>query len=154
LLSFGCLQDGQGCDGKLLPGQSSKKVVQPERRWEWLYVWDWIPVRNGPSVKGSMVSTGPPTAVLRHEMEGGRPRALGTSGGAVSSHGGEFGLGVQAVWCQASWSAGYRWAGCCADVMRCVVLDLAMTPCWLGQPREFLQEAVWCSASSDDFYTG
>ena len=36
-----------------------------------LYVWDWIPVRDGASVKGSVVSTGPPAAVLRHELEGG-----------------------------------------------------------------------------------
>jgi hypothetical protein len=36
-----------------------------------LYVWDWIPVRDGPSVKGSVVSTGSTTAVLRYEMEGG-----------------------------------------------------------------------------------
>ena len=109
-----------------------------------LDVWDWIPVRDGPSVTGSIVSTGPPTAVLlRHEMEGGRPRALGAFDGAVPQHGVELGLGDgQAVWCQAAWAAGYRWAGCCADVMRCVVLDFAMAPSWLGQPREFLQEAV------------
>jgi hypothetical protein len=69
-----------------------------------LYVWDWIPVRDGPSVKGSVVSTGPPTAVLLwHEMEGGRPWALGASGSAVPQHGVELGLGNgQAVWCQAA----------------------------------------------------
>ena len=69
-----------------------------------LYVWDWIPVRDGPSVKGSVVSTGPPTAVLLwHEMEGGRPWALGVSGSAVPQHGVELGLGNgQAVWCQAA----------------------------------------------------
>ena len=60
----------------------------------------------------------------------------------------------QAFCCHAAWAASYRWAGCCADVMRCVVLDLAVAACWLGQPREFLQEAVWCRASSDEFYTG
>jgi len=49
-----------------------------------LYVWDWIPVQDGPSVKGSIVSTEPPTTVLlRYEMEGGRTRALGSSVGAV-----------------------------------------------------------------------
>jgi len=48
-----------------------------------LYVWDWIPVQDGPGVKGSIVSTGPPTAVLsRYEMEGGRTRALGSSVGS------------------------------------------------------------------------
>ena len=120
-----------------------------------LYVWDWIPVRGGPSFKGSVVFTVPPTAVLRHEVEGGRPRALGASGSAVPQHGVELGLGDgQAVWCQAAWAAGYRWAGCCADVMCCVVLDLAVAPCWLGQPREFLQDAVWWRASCDDFHTG
>jgi len=87
-------------------------------------------------------------------MEGGQPRALGASGGVVPQRGVELGLGDgQAVWCQAAWAAGYRWAGCCADVMRCVVLDIAVAPCWLGQPREFLQETVWCRASSDEFYT-
>ena len=87
-------------------------------------------------------------------MEGGRPRALGASGGAVPQHGVELGLGDgQAVWCQAAWAAGYRWAGCCADVMRRVVLDFAIAPCWLGQPREFLQEAVWWRASCDDLHT-
>ena len=38
-------------------------------------------------------------------------------------------------------------------VMCCVVLDLAVAPCWLGQPREFLQEAVWWRASCDDLHT-
>jgi len=106
-------------------------------------VWDCIPVRDGASVKGSVVSTGPPTAVLRHEMEGGRTWALGASDSAVPQHGVELGLGDgQEVWYQAAWAAGYRWSGCCADVMRCVVLDLAVAPCWLGQPREFFQEAA------------
>ena len=59
-----------------------------------LYVWDWIPVRNGPSVKGSIVSTGPPTAVLRHEMELGLQWVLGASGSAFPQHGVELGLGV------------------------------------------------------------
>jgi len=96
-----------------------------------LYVWDWIPVRNGASIKGSVVSTGPPTAVLlQHEMEGGRPWTLGASGSAIPQHGVELALGDgQAVWCQAAWAAGYRWAGCCADVMHCVVLELAVAPC-------------------------
>jgi len=57
-----------------------------------LYVWHCIPVRNGASVKGSVVSAGPPTAVLRHEMEGGRPWALGASGSSVSHRGVEPGL--------------------------------------------------------------
>ena len=35
----------------------------------------------------------------------------------------------------------YRWVGCYADVMRCVLLDLAVATCWLGQTREFLQES-------------
>ena len=33
-----------------------------------LFIWDSIPVRDGPSVMGSVVSTGPRTAVLRHEI--------------------------------------------------------------------------------------
>ena len=36
-----------------------------------LYVWDWITVRDGPSVMCSVVFTGLPTTVLRHEIEGG-----------------------------------------------------------------------------------
>ena len=58
-----------------------------------LYVWDWIPVRDGASVKGSVVSTGPPTAILRHEIEGQRPWALDASCSAVLQHGVELGLG-------------------------------------------------------------
>ena len=121
-----------------------------------LYVWYWIPVWDGASVQGSVVSTGPPTAVLLwHEMEGGRPWAFGASGGAILQHGVELGLGnSQTVWCQVAWAAGYRWAGCGADVMCCVVPDLVVASCWFGQPREFLQEAVWWRASSDDFDTG
>ena len=53
-----------------------------------LYVWCWIPVWDGASVQGSVVSTGPATAVLlRHEMEGGRQWAFGASGGAFPQHG-------------------------------------------------------------------
>ena len=118
-----------------------------------LYVWDWVPVRDGASFKGSVVSTGPPAAVLLgHEIEGRRPWALGTSGSAVPQHGIKLGLGdSQAVWGQAAWMAGYRWARCCADVMRCIVPDLPMAPCWFCQSRELLQEAVWWHASCDDF---
>jgi len=83
-------------------------------------------------------------------MEGGRPWALGASGGAVPQHG--VGLGLSNG--QAAWAAGYGWAGCCAGVMCCVVPDLPVAPCWLGHSREFLQEAVWWRASSDDFDTG
>jgi hypothetical protein len=37
-----------------------------------LYVWDWVPVRYSKGVECSVVSTGPPTAVLLgHETEGG-----------------------------------------------------------------------------------
>jgi len=86
-----------------------------------LYVWNWKPVRDGASVQGSVVSTGPPTAVLLwHEMEGGQPWAFGASRGAVPQHGVELGLGDgHAVWCQTAWAAGYRRAGCCTDVMCC-----------------------------------
>ena len=92
---------------------------------------------------------------LRHEIEGGRQWALGASVIAVPQHGFEFGLGDgQAVWCQAAWAVGYRWAGCCADVMCCVVLDLEVAPCWLGQPREFLPVAVCGRASCDGLHTG
>jgi hypothetical protein len=59
-----------------------------------LYVWDWITVRDGPSVNGSVFSTGPPTAVLRHEMELGLQWVLGASGSAFPQHGVELGLGV------------------------------------------------------------
>ena len=45
-----------------------------------LYVWNWLPVRNGASIECSLVAIGSPTAVLGHEMEGRRPRYLGASG--------------------------------------------------------------------------
>jgi len=57
-----------------------------------LYVWDWIPVMDGPCVKSSVVSTRPPTAVLRHEMEVGRQWALGASGSAGPQYGVEIAL--------------------------------------------------------------
>jgi len=92
-------------------------------------VWHWEPVRDSASVKGSVVSTGPPTAVIQHEMEGRRPWALGASGIAVPQHGIEIGIGEsQAVWCQAGWAECYRWAVCCAGVMCCVVQDFAVAP--------------------------
>ena len=36
-----------------------------------LYVWDWVSVRDSASVPGSVISTRPLTAVLGHKMEGG-----------------------------------------------------------------------------------
>ena len=121
-----------------------------------MYVWNWVPVRNGASIECSVVATGSPTAVLLgHEMEGRRPQALGTLGCTVPQHGVEFGLGHgQAVWGKAAWTAGYRRAGCCPDVLCCVVTYSAMVPSWSCQPREFLQEAVWGCASCDDLHTG
>jgi len=69
-----------------------------------LYVWDWIPLRDDQCVKGSIFSTEPATAVLiRNEIEGERPRTLGASSVAVPQHGVELDLGEgQAVWCQAA----------------------------------------------------
>ena len=59
-----------------------------------VYVWDWILVRDVTRVKGSIVFTGPPTAVLRrHEMVGGRTRAIGSFDGAFTQHGVELDLG-------------------------------------------------------------
>ena len=84
-----------------------------------LYMWDWIPVRDGASIQGLVGSTGPPTAVLLgHEMEGGRPWALGVSGCAVLQHGVELGLGYgQAFRIKAAWAAGHWRARCCANVL-------------------------------------
>ena len=78
-----------------------------------LYVWDWIPVRVGPSVKGSIDSTGLPTGVLlRHEIVGGQ-RVLGAFIGAFPQHGVKLILGVGlAVWCRATYVSCYSWAGC------------------------------------------
>jgi hypothetical protein len=37
-----------------------------------LHAWDSVPVGDSASVKGSVISTRPPTAILiEHEMEGG-----------------------------------------------------------------------------------
>jgi len=119
-------------------------------------VWYWIPGRDGARVEGSVDCAGPPNVVLLcHEKEGGRPRTFGAYGGAVPEHGVEHGLGVgHTVWCQAAWSVGYGWTGFCANVVCCVVPDVAVVPCWLGKTRELFQEAVWCCASSDDFKLG
>ena len=78
-------------------------------------VRDWIPLMDGASVQGSVISTGPPTAVLLgHEMESGRPCALGASGCAVLQYGVELGLGHgQAVRFKPAWAAGYWWVGPC-----------------------------------------
>jgi hypothetical protein len=91
-----------------------------------LYVWDWVYVRDGASVKGSVVSTGPPTAVLLgHEMEGGRPWTHGSSGCTVLQHGVQLGLARgQVVRIKAAWAAGYWRAGRCADVMCGVARDV------------------------------
>ena len=79
-----------------------------------LNVRAWIPVRDGASVQGSIISTWPPTAVLGHEMASGRPWTLGASGCAVLQHGVELGLGHgQAVRFKPAWAAGYWWVGPC-----------------------------------------
>ena len=121
-----------------------------------LDVWYWIPVRDGTTVEGSLVSKGPPTVVLLcHEMEDVRPCAFGASGGAVPQHGDEHDLGDgHTVWCQAAWTAGYGCAEYGANEVCCVVPELAVGLCWLGQPREFLQKALCLCALSDDFETG
>jgi hypothetical protein len=96
-----------------------------------LYAWDWIPVRDGASVQGSIISTGLPTAVLGHEMEGGRQWTLSVSGCAVLQHGVELGLSHgQSVRIKAEWAAGYRRAGCCTYVMCGAVALLTMAPGW------------------------
>jgi len=106
-----------------------------------LNVRDWIPVRDGASVQGSVVSTGPPTAVLLgYEMESGEPWALGASGSAVLQHGVELGLGhSQAVRNKAAWATGYWRPGGCAYVMCGAVAHFAMAPSWFCQPWNFLQ---------------
>jgi hypothetical protein len=74
-----------------------------------LYVWDWVPVGNGASIKSSVVSTESPAAVLfGHEMEGGQPWALGASGCTIPQHDVESGLGhSQTVRSKEAWAAGY-----------------------------------------------
>jgi len=76
---------------------------------EVLYVWDWIPVRDGLNVKGSVVSTWASNRCPSARDGGRTRRALGVSGSAVPQHGVELWLSDgQVVWCQAAWSAGYR----------------------------------------------
>jgi hypothetical protein len=81
--------------------------VQQERRWD--YVWDWVTVKNGASVPGSVLSTRPTTAILLgHEFEGGRTWTLGASGCTVPQHGVELCLDHgQEVRSKAAWAAGY-----------------------------------------------
>jgi hypothetical protein len=65
----GCLLDVVGVDGNLVlrpykvnfGGDAAGKVVTVV-----LYVWDWVPVRDGASVGSSVISTGSPTDVLGH----------------------------------------------------------------------------------------
>jgi len=120
-----------------------------------LYVWDWKHVRDGPTFKGSIVSTGPPIAVLlQHVMEGGT-------------------MGPRLVWrCRLAVlcrTRPWRWPSClvaggvcgklpvgrvlCGCDALCF-LDLSIASCWLCLPRDFLQEALCCSASSDYFSLG
>jgi hypothetical protein len=64
----GGLLDVVGVDGDLVvrpykvnfgEGGAAGKMVRVV-----LYVWDWVPVRDGASVESSVISTGSPTAVL------------------------------------------------------------------------------------------
>jgi hypothetical protein len=75
------------------------------------------------------------------------------SGCSVPQHGVELRLGhCRAVMSEAPWATGYWWARCGAYVVRCVVPHLTMDLRWLGERREFLQEAVRESVSSNDFH--
>jgi hypothetical protein len=84
-----------------------------------LYVWDSVSVRDCESDLGSVISIKSTAVVLLgHEMEGGRPWALGTSGSTVPQHGVEIGLGQsQAVRSKVTWASGNWRAGCCVDVV-------------------------------------
>jgi hypothetical protein len=155
----GCLLDVVRMDGNLVvsphevdfgKGGAARKAVRVV-----LYVCDWVPVRNGANIQGSVISAGPTTAVLGHEVEGGRPWALGASGCTVLQHGVDLGLGDgQTFRVKAAGAAGYWRPGRCSNVMRRVVPHLAMAPCGLHQFRESLQEAVRGRAFHHYFYTG
>ena len=154
--SFECLQGGQGFDGKLLPSQSGRRWCSRKGGGSSLgcVVLDTCQGWCESSGLGSLQRASNRFHSL-HEMEGGRPWAFGASGGAVPQHCFELGLGDgHAVWCQAARAAGCTSAGGCTDVICCIVLDLPVAPCWLGQSREFIQEALWWCASSDDFALG
>ena len=106
-------------------------MVDPEVIGVVLYVWDWVSVRDCASDLGSVISTKSPTAVLLgHEMEGGGPWALGTSGCTVPHHGVKLGLGQsRAVRSKVAWASGYWRAGCCAvEVCGATVAAMCMFP--------------------------
>ena len=100
-----------------------------------LYMWNWVPVRNGASVECSVVATGPSTDILLgNEMEGGDH---GTSARrAVPSRS----MASNSALAMAKLS-GARWRGRQATggpgVVRmwCVVSQPAMAPSWSGQPK-------------------
>jgi hypothetical protein len=121
-----------------------------------LDVWDWVMVGVGASVQGSVISTRPPNPVLLgHEMESGRPWALGTSGCTVAQHSIALGLGhSQVIRSKAAWAAGYWWPWCCLNVVHGIVPHFMMDPSRFGQLQQFLQDAVWGRASCDGFHTG
>jgi hypothetical protein len=78
--------------------------------------------RTSASVGCSVVDTGSPTALLRHEMEGGRSWSLGVPGCTIPQHDVKLSLGHgQAVWDKAARTTGYRLAECVVlycDVIR------------------------------------
>jgi len=115
-----------------------------------------IPVWNGASVEGSVVSAGSPAAVLCGQyVEGGRTWFLGATGCAVLQHGVEFSLGHgHAVRCKAAWAAGYWRTWRLADMVRCVVPHLTLDAGRFCEPREFLHEAVCGRKSYDDLHIG
>ena len=109
-----------------------------------LYVWEWRAVREGASVKGSVIPTRSPSAfLLRYEMEGIRPWNLGLSAGLPASWRrtqhwrrpsglvpGGVGTRLQ---------VGRLLCGC--DVLCCAGTRGDSLLAWSA--REFLQEAVW-----------
>ena len=57
-------------------------------------VRSWVPVRYCPGFECSVVTAGPPTVVLlRQEMEGREPWAVGAARGAILQHCAEFRFG-------------------------------------------------------------
>ena len=104
---------------------------------------DWVLVRDGVNLQGSVVSKRPPTAVLEYEMEGGRPLAPSTSGCTFPQHGIKLSLGHgQAVRGKAAWATDCRWAGCCADV---VLSDVVCGIVWMWCVL-LCGCGVWCCA--------
>ena len=119
-----------------------------------LYLWDWIPVQDGPSVMSSIVFTGPPTAVLRYDMEGDEyvlsVRLFVTSRNMASNS--SLSTSKRSGVSRRAWQAT---GGPSVVRVCCVLFDGPRGSSFLALSAPgILPGCCLVFASSDDFYTG